>query len=155
MINIVFYGLTTVYFESQRQDGIRCFGYSKDNKTDSVQIVIGLILSEDDIPLGYEVFSGNTFEEKTVNKVIEKLRDKFFINKVIFVGDKGILSKRVLKDITEAGYEYIVAAKLKGMAKKYKEEILNKERLRRINEEIWIGEKEIEGKRVIIGWSQS
>ncbi|MEN2986644.1 MAG: hypothetical protein ABDH16_08330, partial [Thermodesulfovibrionaceae bacterium] len=46
-------------------------------------------------------------------------------------------------------------AKLKGMAKKYKEEILNKERLRRINEEIWIGEKEIEGKRVIIGWSQS
>ncbi|MDW7971741.1 MAG: hypothetical protein RMI01_00850 [Thermodesulfovibrio sp.] len=52
VINIVFYDLTTVYFESQRQDGLRCFGYSKDNKTDSVQVVIGLILIEDDILLG-------------------------------------------------------------------------------------------------------
>ncbi|MDW7971740.1 MAG: IS1634 family transposase [Thermodesulfovibrio sp.] len=86
---------------------------------------------------------------------MKKFREKFYINKVIFVGDKGILSKRVLKDITESGYEYIVAAKLKGMPKKYQEEILNKERLRRINEDIWIGEKEIEGKRLIIGWSQS
>ncbi|MCX7822184.1 MAG: hypothetical protein N2260_01915 [Syntrophobacterales bacterium] len=54
-----------------------------------MQVVIELILSEDDIPLGYEVFAGNTFEGNTLSKVIKKLREKFYINKVIFVGDKG------------------------------------------------------------------
>jgi len=58
-VQVVFYDLTTVYFESQEADGFRMFGYSKDNKTDSVQIIIGLIISEDGIPLGYEIFPGN------------------------------------------------------------------------------------------------
>ncbi|MCX7914595.1 MAG: hypothetical protein N2511_08435, partial [Thermodesulfovibrionales bacterium] len=59
--------------------------------------------------------------------------------KLVFVGDKGIPSKRVLKEITKVGYEYIVAARLKGMHKKYKKEILKVEGLRKINEEIGIG----------------
>lgn len=155
VINVVFYDLTTIYFESQRQDSLRCFGYSKDNKTDSVQVVIGLILSEEDIPLGYEVFSGNTFEGKTVDKIIQKLSEKFSINKVIFVADKGILSKGVLKQIKDSGYEYIVASKIKQLPKRYQEQILDRGNFKRVNEDLWVGQTEIQGERIVLGYSES
>jgi len=155
VINLVFYDLTTVYFESQRQDALRCFGYSKDNKTDCVQVVIGLILSEEDIPLGYEIFPGNTFEGKTVSRIIESLRKKFSIDKIVFVADKGILSKKVLKEIEKAGYEYIVAAKIKKLPKKYHDQILDRNSFQQLNEDLWITDKKIQGHRIVLGYSES
>jgi transposase len=154
VINLVFYDLTTIYFESQKEDMLRCFGYSKDNKTDCVQVVIGLILSEDGLPLGYEIFPGNTFEGKTVSKVIRSLKEKFCIGKVVFVADKGILSKEVLKEIEGAGYEYIVAGKLKQVPRRYHEEIFDRSRYERVSEGIWVREMEIEGQRVVLGYSE-
>jgi transposase len=154
-INLVFYDLTTIYFESQREDVLRCFGYSKENKTDCVQVVVGLILSEDDIPLGYEVFSGNTFEGKTVSTMIKKLRERYAIKKLIFVADKGILSKSVLREIEGAGYNYIVAAKIKNLPKKYHEQILDRSSFRKINEDLSVIAKEINGERFVIGYSES
>jgi len=81
------------YFESQIVDDLRRFGYSKENRTDCTQVVMGLVLSDHNIPLGYELFPGNTWEGHTVGKVIQKLKRRFSLEKVILVGDKGILSK--------------------------------------------------------------
>jgi transposase len=152
-IKVVFYDLTTTYFESQAQDELRRFGYSKDNKTDCTQVVIGLIISKDGIPLGYEVFPGNTYEGHTVSAMLDKLHIRYKIGKLVFVGDRGLLSKKVLQEIEAAGYEYIVAAKLKSVPKEYHERILDRSQYRKIGDELWLSELEIDGKRLIVGYN--
>lgn len=154
VINLVFYDLTTVYFESQKESVLKRFGYSKDNKTDCVQIVIGVIVNEDNIPLGYEVFSGNTFEGKTVGRIIKKLREDFQIEKVVFVADKGVLSREVLKEIEATGSEYIIAAKIKQLPRQYHRQIQDRAGYRQINEDLWVSEIEVGGRRIVLGYSE-
>ena len=154
-IRLVFYDLTSTYFESVSSDDFRKFGYSKDNKTDCVQVLIGLLVSKDGIPLGYEIFPGNTYEGHTVLAMLNKLAYRFEIEKVVFVADKGILSKKVLAQIEGAGYEYIIAAKLPGLPEKWHEEILDPERYSEIGEELWTAEMQIDGKRLVLGFSEN
>ncbi len=64
-------------------------------------------------PIGYELFPGNTIDSKTMVKILRKLKEKFSIDKIIIVADKGLNSRINLKMIKEAGYDYIVASRLK------------------------------------------
>lgn len=153
-IKLVFYDLTTFYFESQIPDVLRKFGYSKDNKTDCVQIMLGLIISQDDIPLGYEIFPGNTYEGNTVKTMVERLKEKYEIEKIVFVADKGILSEKVLLELETAGYEYIVAYKIASMPKKDHERILDKQGYSIVNKDLQIKEMQYKGRRLILGYSQ-
>ena len=114
-IDIVFYDVTTFYFESVESDGIRKNGYSKDGKFNEVQVVLGLLVDTEGRPIGYELFEGNTFDGNTLSKCLESLEKKFGIRKVIIVADKGINGKLNLKLIKERGYDYIVAARIKNM----------------------------------------
>lgn len=153
-IKLLFYDLTTLYFESQVPNALKQFGYSKDNKTDCVQVMLGLIISQDDIPLGYEIFPGNTYEGHTVKSMIEKLKTKYEIEKIVFVADKGILSEKVLLELETAGYEYIVAYKIAGMPKKDQDEILKKTDYAIINKDLQIKEIPYKGRRLILGHSE-
>ena len=98
-IDVVFYDITTYHFEAQLSDDLRDFGFSKANKIDEVQVVMGLLIDIEGRPIGYELFPGNTFEGKTMLKVLEKLRKKFMLENVIIVADKGLNSKLNLLDI--------------------------------------------------------
>lgn len=153
-IRLVFYDLTTTYFESSDEDALRRFGYSKDNKTDCVQVVIGLLVSEDNVPLGYEVFPGNTFEGKTVKSMIDKLTHRFEIEKVVLVGDKGLLSKSVLEELEKQNYQYIVASKLSQTKTKYHESILDKASYTPIGDDVCLKEIEVDSRRLILGHSE-
>lgn len=123
-IDLVFYDVTTFHFESVRADEFRDFGFSKACKFNEVQIVMGLMIDQQGIPIGYSLYPGNTFEGKTLIKTLEKLKKRFSINKVIMVADKGLNSKINLKEIRAAGYDYIVAARIKQLPKKIQEQIL-------------------------------
>jgi len=153
-VKVVFYDLTTLYFESQNEDELRRYGYSKDNKVDCVQVVLGMILSKDGIPLGYELFEGNKFEGKTVKRVIEKLKREYSIEKLIFVGDKGILSRKVLEEIEKAGYEYIVAAKVKRLGRRYESEIKDLSKYKELSEDVKYRELDVGGRRLIVYYSE-
>ena len=153
-VSIVFYDLTTLYFESQQADALRKYGYSKDNKTDCVQVVIGLVINQDGLPISYHLFPGNTFEGKTVLPVLEKLRKDFLLEKVIFVGDKGIVSEEVMCELSSAGYEYIIAAKISKVSAQYHQEILSREKYIPIDENISTWQIITEGQRLVLGYSQ-
>jgi transposase len=113
-VDVVFYDVTTIHFESVISDELREFGFSKNGKFNEVQVVLGMIIDASGIPVGYELFKGNTFEGKTMVKVLEKIKKRFGINKVIIVADRGLNCKINLNLIKEAGYGYIMAAKIKG-----------------------------------------
>jgi len=112
-VDIVFYDVTTFYFESVKADSLRDFGFSKDLKVGQVQVVMAMIIDSFGRPIGYDLFSGSTFEGKTLDVALDKLKRRFSVGKVIIVADKGINSKLNLKRIVDRGYDYIVSMRLK------------------------------------------
>ncbi len=125
-LDVVFYDVTTFYFESKEQDELRDFGFSKDNKVNEVQVVMGLLIDKEGRPIGYELFRGNTIDSKTMVNVIKKLKEKFMIDRVIIVADKGLNSKLNLKELKEAGFDYIISGRLKQLPKNLQDVILDR-----------------------------
>ncbi|MEI6789942.1 MAG: IS1634 family transposase [Myxococcaceae bacterium] len=125
-VDVVFYDVTTLYFESQKQNDLKDFGYGKDGKFNEVQIVLGLLVNSDGLPVGFDVFSGNTFEGKTLLSSLKKLKERFNIKNVIIVADRGINSKINLKLIKDSGFDYIVGSRLKSLSKKLKIDVRDK-----------------------------
>ena len=123
-VDIVFYDVTTFSFSSVVPDGLKDFGFSKEGKPGKVQVVMGLLVDSFGRPVGYELFSGNTFDGKTLPFALKSLKRRFGIRRVIIVADKGIASKVNLKEITDSGYSYIFAYRLKSAPDKIKEEAL-------------------------------
>lgn len=154
-VSVIFYDLTTIYLESQQEDALKKFGYSKENKTDCVQVVMGLIINKDGLPLGYEMFPGNTFEGKTVCTMLEKLQKQFMLKQLIFVADKGILSESVLSEIEGKGYEYIVAAKLSQTPSAIHKKIMDRSAYENVTEDISSSEIEVKGRRLVLGYSKN
>ena len=120
IVDCLFFDVTTLYFESVMQDDLRDFGFSKDQKHHSVQIVLALVVNAQGNPLAYETFRGNLAETKTLIPVLEKLRAKFSINNVTVVCDRGLASQQNVSALHEAGFNFVIASKLKSMAKKLK-----------------------------------
>ncbi len=124
-IDVVFYDVTTFHFESQRKDELRDFGFSKANKVNEVQVVMGLLIDNEGRPIGYELFPGNTFDGKTMLRILRKLKTKFNINRIVIVADKGLNSKINFKEIKSNGFDYIVSSRIKNMSKKLQNQILD------------------------------
>lgn len=110
--SFVLYDVTTLYFESFTDDELRKYGFSKDNKANQPQIVIGLLVNEDGFPLSFNVFPGNTFEGHTFIPVITTLKDKYHISSLTVVADAAMLSEDNIKAIKKANLSYIVGARL-------------------------------------------
>jgi hypothetical protein len=125
-VDVVFYDVTTLYFESVRPDNLRDFGYSKDCKFGEVQVVLGLLIDRDGRPVGFDVFRGNTFEAKTLSEALNKLKTRFMVKDIIIVADRGVNSKINLKIIKDNGFNYIVGSRLKSKSKNIKVKVLNK-----------------------------
>ena len=123
-ISVVFYDVTTLYFQIDDEDEIRKRGFSKDGKHQNPQIVLGLLVSVDGYPLAYEIFEGNKFEGHTILPVIDRFKDKYDINKLIIVADSGLLSNQNITELQEKGYEFILGARIKNEKQDIKDKIL-------------------------------
>jgi transposase len=123
-ISIVFYDVTTIYFESESEDDLRKTGFSKDGKHEHPQIVLGLLVSKGGYPLAYDIFEGNKFEGHTMLPIINAFKEKYNLNKLIIVADAGLLSKENIIQLEKQGYEYILGARIKSENSKMKAKIL-------------------------------
>lgn len=124
-VDVVFFDVTTFSFESVRPDGLRNFGFSKDGKFNEVQVVLAMLVDVEGRPVGYELFPGNTFEGFTLETALEKLKQRFGIERVVIVADRGLNRRINLGRIKEKGYDYIVAASLKRMKRSMRERVLD------------------------------
>lgn len=154
-VSLVFFDVTTLYFESTEVDDLRAFGYSKDHRFNTTQLVLALATSEDGLPLAYELFSGNTAEVSTLIKAIEAWKVFLKVKDVCFIADRAMFSKANLQALDESGYRYIVAAKLKTLKNEKQQQILSEENYMAVvigNEFTWIADLEHEGKRLITSY---
>jgi len=110
--SLVFYDLTSSYFEGEGPSSAKK-GHSRDHRPDRPQIEIGLLVNRDGIPISHMVFDGNLKDSTTLPQIVDRMRGTFRIRRCIFVGDKGMVTSKNLKELSAAGYEYIVSIKLR------------------------------------------
>lgn len=125
-ISIVFYDMTTLYFEASDEDDLRKAGFSKDGKHQNPQIFLGLLVGLGGYAIGYDIFEGNTYEGHTLIPFIEKIAAKFNLDKPVIVADSGLLSKSNIAALEAKGYEYILGARLKNESEQIKKKVLTR-----------------------------
>jgi len=111
--SLVFYDITTLYFETNQHDEFRLNGFSKDNKINQPQILVGLMVNNIGFPVYYDTFKGNTFEGHTIIPAISAIKTKYKIEKLTVVADAGMLSQDNLNALEEAKIDYVVGARIK------------------------------------------
>lgn len=135
-VDVIFYDCTTFYFETEKKDGFKEFGFSKEGKINHVQVVFGLLIDMEGRPIGYEIFPGNTFEGKTLQSILEKLSKRFGIRKVIVVADKGLMNKGNIEILKNLNYGYIIASRIKNLSEEIKKEILERKDYVKLSEDL-------------------
>jgi len=126
-ISVVFYDVTTLYFEIDNEDELRKTGFSKEGKHQNPQIVLGLLVSKNGYPLAYEIFEGNKFEGYTMLPVLETFKQKYKLKQLVIIADSGLLSNANIKELKSKKYEFILGARIKNESESIKKKILSLE----------------------------
>ena len=125
--DLLLYDVTSTYFEGECVGNpMAKRGYSRDSRPDCLQVCIGLVVTTDGIPLGYEVFEGNRHDSKTVEQVVEAMEHKYGRANRVWVMDRGMVSEANLKFLRERGGSYIVGTP-KAMLRQFERHLLGKD----------------------------
>jgi transposase len=125
-ISVVFYDVTSLYFEAEDEDDLRKIGFSKDGKFQNPQIMLGLLVGQRGYPIGYDIFEGNTFEGKTLIPVLEGIEQRYRFGKPVVVADAAMLSKNNLEALDGQKYPFIVAGRLRNETQSMQAQILRR-----------------------------
>jgi transposase len=123
-LSVVFYDVTTLYFEAEQGDELRRTGFSKEGRHQHPQIVLGLLVSAGGYPLAYEIFEGNKFEGHTMLPVIDGFKTKYKLGSLVVIADAGLLSNDNIAELQAKNYEYIIGARIKNEARHLQQQIL-------------------------------
>lgn len=121
--DLLLYDVTSTFFEGEADFPLAQRGYSRDQRGDCKQVCIGLVVSRCGMPLGYEVFAGNTADVTTVEHIVETMEERYGKSDRIWVMDRGMVSEDNVEFLREGGRRYIVGTP-KSMLKKFEQEIL-------------------------------
>jgi transposase len=149
-LSVVFYDVTTLYFEASDEDDLRKTGFSKDGRHQQPQIVLGLLVSEGGYPIDYDIFEGDKYEGDTMMPIIEHFVTKHKAEQLIVVADAGLLSSKNIQALQNKNYQYILGARIKNETNEIKEKTLNL-KLTDTNSEII---KKTDGTSLIIGFRE-
>jgi transposase len=125
--DLLLYDVTSTYFEGELAGcPIAQRGYSRDSRPDRPQVCLGLVVTEEGFPLGYEIFAGNTHDSKTVQTVVEALEKKYGALNRVWVLDRGMVSEKNLKFLRERGGQYIVGTP-KAMLRQFEQHLTDQD----------------------------
>ena len=148
-IGLLFYDVTTLYFETDQSDDLREKGFSKDGKAAQPQVVLGLLVSRDGYPLSYSIFNGSQYEGRTMIPIVDDFIQKFKLEDFVIVADSGLMNKSNLALLEASGYKYILGGRVKNGTNKQKEWVLSLTK-----EEGVFHERREKSQRIIIGYSE-
>lgn len=157
-IEILFFDVSTLHFESQVADDLRNFGMSKAHKVGEVQVVLALATTTEGLPIGYNLFSGNKAEVSTLLVSLNEWVLSLKIQHVTVVADRAMMSDANLTAMEEAKFKYTVAAKLRKLPKSIREQILlRKEEIQTTvcRQSMELQEYQFNSRRIIVSYSES
>ena len=112
-IDVLFYDITTLYFEADYEDDLRKTGFSKEGRHSNPQIILGLLVSLGGYPLAYCIHEGNKYEGHTMLPTINEFVSKYDLENFVVVADSGLMNNANIAELEAHGYKYIIGAKIK------------------------------------------
>lgn len=150
-IGLMFYDVTTLYFETNQTDALREPGFSKDGKTAESQVVLGLLVSEGGYPLSYSLFNGSQYEGFTMIPMIDDFKQRFTLgDDFVVVADSGLMNKNNVALLQQAGYKYILGARIKSESSSVKQWIFSLDK----KDKACYQYKRQNGERLIVSYSE-
>lgn len=149
-IGVMFYDVTTLYFETDREDELRKTGFSKEGKHSNPQIILGLLVSPDGYPLAYSIHEGNKYEGHTMLPVVERFVKGYNLDEFIVVADSGLMNNANIEELERLGYKYIIGAKLKTEKASIRQYIHSQPKIDRHMFEVDKGQ----GRRLLVGYTE-
>ena len=149
-IGVLFYDVTTLYFESDYEDELRKTGFSKEGRHQNPQIILGLLVSIGGYPLAYCIHEGNKYEGHTMLPVVTEFVRKYELEDFIVVADSGLMNNDNIADLEANGYKYIIGAKIRNESRKIQEWILKQPKADHQMVEYDKGN----GQRLLVGYTE-
>jgi transposase len=150
-IGLVFYDVTTLYFETDYSDDFRVTGFSKDGKHAQPQVVLGLLVSAGGYPLAYSLFNGSQYEGYTMIPVVEDFVYRFGLEDFVVVADSGLMNQKNIDLLEMGGYKYIIGARIKSENNEIKQWIFSLEK----HEGCFYELGKLPQSRLIVGYSEN
>ena len=148
-IGVLFYDVTTLYFEADYEDDLRKTGFSKEGRHSNPQIILGLLVSLGGYPLAYCIHEGNKYEGHTMLPTINGFVRKYELENFIVVADSGLMNNANITELESQGYKYIIGAKIKNESAEVREWILRQPKADRKMVEYDKGG----GRRLLVGYT--
>jgi transposase len=128
-IGLMFYDVTTLYFETDNSDELHEAGFSKDSKHSQPQVLLGLLVIQDGYPLSYSLFNGSQYEGRTMLPLVEDFVQRFSLDDFVIVADSGLMNKSNIKMLESGNHKYILGERIKNKSEKTKQWILSFDKL--------------------------
>ena len=112
-LDLVFFDTTSLFFTGDGGESLGQYGKSKDRRSDCKQMVLGMVIDGDGIPVCSEMWPGNTTDVTTLDRVAERLQSRFGVRRVCLVADAGMISKKMVAAVEARGWLYILGARLR------------------------------------------
>ena len=148
-IGVVFYDVTTLYFETDREDNLRKTGFSKEGRHSNPQIILGLLVSLGGYPLAYCIHEGNKYEGHTMLPVIDEFVRKYDLEDFTVVADSGLMTAANIAELEQLGYKYIIGARIRSESDAVKKLILSMPKINGRMHEI----DKSGGRRLLVGYT--
>ena len=146
---------SVVYFgDGEKAEEILDYGYSKAKRFDLKQVIVGILMTKEGIPIGHEVYPGNTNDISAFKEMINSVNGKFKIRRVIIVCDRGMVSEKNIRQLETEGYEYIVGVRMRQIKREDAEKLLSMQDMKTVKKGLRAREEKFENKRLIICFNQ-
>ena len=152
-VNIALFDTTTIVYYGdgeEKEESILNYGFSKDRRSDLKQVVVGLALTADGVPVSHNTYAGNTNDVSCFEKLVDKFHKDHGIKNVIFVTDRGMISNKNLELLESKTYGYVMGFRMRTIKKEERSELLRKANLHEIKETLQYKNVEYGGRRLVV-----
>jgi len=149
-LDLVFFDTTSTYLEGRVWEGWAKLGKSRDHRSDHLQLMLGVAMRRDGVPVSCEIWPGNLHDTQALVLMLKQLQERFRIRKVVLVCDRGMVSAANLKAIRQAGYDYLVGMKMRGLLEVREKVLKCAGRYQEVQHNLWVKEVEVGRHRYVV-----
>lgn len=149
-LDLIMFDTTSVNYTGEGEEGFVEYGFNREKKKGVKQVIVGILMTPSGIAIGHEVWSGNMSDIKAMEKILDKAKQRFKINRIVFVCDRGMVSNSNLEKLEELEYEYIVGVKMRGLSEEKRRQLFPDTGFEKAGERLQVKECRIEDRRYIV-----
>lgn len=149
-VDVFFFDTTSVYFEGISWAGWANRGFSRDHRYDHLQLIIGVVMRRDGVPITLEIWPGNTADVKTLTPILESLQQRFGIRELVMVCDRGMISAGNLRALSQRGFKYIVGTRMRSFLEVRETVLRRAGRYRVVADNLEVKEVRVDDRRYIV-----